>query len=389
MTELSAALHRYGAPAHRLELALDAFASSTGIEVQVMATPTALFIGFEGGTDVRIVRRELGEVDLEKLVQVDEIGNRVARRELTPGAGEQALRDVAEAPARFGPWSVLLGHAMASGGAALVFGGWLREAVAATALGTVTGLLSQALKALPEGHRLFPFLAGLLTTFLLAGARGLVPLATDGVLLAALIVLLPGLTLTVSLTELATGHLLSGTTRLTSAIIVLVQLGFGLAVGGVLGNAVFGPTAPAAATLVPWWAVLVSLGVTAAAFTVLLKARPRDLGWIVVACVVAVASARLGTAHLGSALGGGLGALALTLYSNAVARWRYRPATVTLVPGILLLVPGSIGFRAVSALLREDVVGGVETAFTTLLAGTALAIGLILGNALLSPRRAL
>ena len=34
-------------------------------------------------------------------------------------------------------------------------------------------------------------------------------------------------------------------------------------------------------------------------------------------------------------------------------RWRHRPAAVVLVPGILLLVPGSIGFRSLTALMEQ------------------------------------
>jgi uncharacterized membrane protein YjjB (DUF3815 family) len=59
---------------------------------------------------------------------------------------------------------------------------------------------------------------------------------------------------------------------------------------------------------------------------------------------------------------------------------------VTLVPGILLLVPGSVGFASFQALLERDVVSGVETAFRMLLTAIALAGGLLAANTLVDGR---
>ena len=48
------------------------------------------------------------------------------------------------------------------------------------------------------------------------------------------------------------------------------------------------------------------------------------------------------------------GALVVGVASNALARWSRRPATVISVPGILVLVPGSLAFRGITALLESD-----------------------------------
>jgi len=51
------------------------------------------------------------------------------------------------------------------------------------------------------------------------------------VVIASLIVLLPGLALTLSLNELGTGHLVSGTARFAGAIMTFMKIGIGAAVG--------------------------------------------------------------------------------------------------------------------------------------------------------------
>jgi uncharacterized membrane protein YjjB (DUF3815 family) len=98
---------------------------------------------------------------------------------------------------------------------------------------------------------------------------------------------------------------------------------------------------------------------------------------------------RLGARLLGPELGAFAGALLLGLASNAFARALDRPAAVPLVPGLILLVPGSIGLRSVFSLLENDIVSGVEAAFKMVLVSTALVAGLLFANIALPPRRAL
>jgi len=60
-----------------------------------------------------------------------------------------------------------------------------------------------------------------------------------------------------------------------------------------------------------------------------------------------------------------------------------------IVPSIILLVPGSIGYHSLSNLLAHDVTTGIGNAFEALLVGSALVAGLLLANVLLPPRNAL
>ena len=73
--------------------------------------------------------------------------------------------------------------------------------------------------------------------------------------------------------------------------------------------------------------------------------------------------------------------------SAAFERWRHRPAPVVLVPGILLLVPGSIGYRSLSSLLERDTIAGIDTAFTMVLTAVSLVAGLLLAGVLVPPPR--
>ena len=50
------------------------------------------------------------------------------------------------------------------------------------------------------------------------------------------------------------------------------------------------------------------------------------------------------------------------------------------VPGILLLVPGSVGFRSLTSLLERQAVTGIETAFSMILTAMALVAGLLMAG---------
>jgi uncharacterized membrane protein YjjB (DUF3815 family) len=57
-----------------------------------------------------------------------------------------------------------------------------------------------------------------------------------------------------------------------------------------------------------------------------------------------------------------------------------------LVPGIILLVPGSIGFKTVTFLMNQQTMNGLESAISTLIIAVALTCGLLFSNMLFKHR---
>ena len=93
--------------------------------------------------------------------------------------------------------------------------------------------------------------------------------------------------------------------------------------------------------------------------------------------------------HLPSHISAFLSAFAVSMLANGLARRTSRPAQLFQLPGMMLLVPGSFGFLSFSDFLRGDVVHGVSRAFSMMLVGVALVIGLLLANAVLPARKLL
>jgi uncharacterized membrane protein YjjB (DUF3815 family) len=110
---------------------------------------------------------------------------------------------------------------------------------------------------------------------------------------------------------------------------------------------------------------------------------------ILAAGALALLDGRLGAGLLGPQLGALLAALLVGAGSNVVARFTDRPAAVTQLPGLMLLVPGSIGFRGISSFLEADVVSGIGSAFEIALVAIALVTGLLMANVLVPANRVL
>jgi uncharacterized membrane protein YjjB (DUF3815 family) len=88
----------------------------------------------------------------------------------------------------------------------------------------------------------------------------------------------------------------------------------------------------------------------------------------------------LGTLAFGPELGVLLGAWLMGTVGHLVARWRNHPSAVGILPGMLLLLPGGLGFQSLSSLLAEDVVSGIQAGFRMLLIALSLVTGLLLSS---------
>jgi uncharacterized membrane protein YjjB (DUF3815 family) len=208
------------------------------------------------------------------------------------------------------------------------------------------------------------------------------------VILAGLIVLIPGLSLTVAMKELATRNLISGSGRLAWAALVFLVIGFGVALGDRLARALATPPPMGIEPIpLPGWTLLLALPLVAASFTVLFRALPKDGIWILAAAAIALVGGKLGGSLLGPELGALLGAVLVGAGSNLFGRIANRPTAIVQLPGLVLLVPGSIGFRSIAALLEGEILFGIEAAFKMTLVAVALVTGLLVANVLVPPRQ--
>ena len=382
------ALHTYGMPAHRLEEAMGLCAEKLGVPGQFFCTPTSIIFAFGRPEEQKgsFLRVEPGEVNLQKLSLLDEVIGGVLGGYVSPAMGSDRVDRIVSLPAPHPPWLRLLAAGLASASGARFFGGAWQEVWVAGVAGVLVGGLAELTPRRPRIARVFEPLAAAMATALVYVAAAFLPISPSVTMLGSLITLFPGLTLTTAMTELAVDHLVAGTARLMGAMVTFLTIGFGVAIGLKVA-AVLTPIGPVLPMEPEEWTLVPALILAPLSFLVLFRAPWRDAVPILVAGAVAFLAARLGGHLLGAELGGALGAFVVGVGSTVHSRLRNRPMAITSVPGLMLLVPGSIGFRSITALLAHDVVGGMQTAFRMILVATSLVAGLLLANLILRPRR--
>lgn len=391
LTELASSLAAYGAPAHRLEDAVSALANQLGVKARFFAMPTAVFATFEdeNGPQTTLIDVKSSDVNLESLVGLDRVLNDVWEARCTVREGIERIRAIRTAPSPYPRALPIACFAVASGSAARFFGGGLADMSAAAAIGLLIGVLCDWSSRRREYARVLEFAAGMMAslTGMLLGAAfaGINPQTAS---LAGVIFLLPGLTLTMAVTELSTRNWVAGSSRLVGAMTILVMIGFGVAMGQRVGDMI-GLEAVGGSVPLPEWTMWASLVILPPALVVLFRAMWRDLWIMACAAVVAFLGARLGSQMLGAQLGVCIGALLVGVLSNGYARLLNRPAVVASAPGILLLVPGALGFRSMAAFSSQDAMEGITLAVDMLLVAAGLVTGLLLANVALPPRKAL
>lgn len=396
VVELASRLHAYGTTAQRLEGAITSVASKLGLHCEPWSNPTGLILTFReygqrpGVQDItRVIRLSPGENDLYRLSEADRIADAVLAGTVGLEEGFAALRALDRPPTPRARALQVLAYGLAAGAVA----GLLRlpwgEIALAGLNGVLIGLLVQVAEHRPRLKEALEAIAATLAAgvVLLAGAL-LMPVNQNTLIIASLIVLLPGLALTNAVNELSSQHLVSGTARFAGAATTVLKLAVGTVVAVyVVRLAGLEPQVRAWRPQPDWveWSALV---LAAFAFALLFRAHRRDMPVVMLAAVSGYLIARFGGELWGHQAGVFLAALVVTAAGNAFARWGQRPGAIVRLPGIIMLVPGSTSLRGLLTLLQQQDVGaGQDAMLAALNILAALIAGLLFGNLLLPARR--
>lgn len=390
IVKIAKGLHAYGISTHRLERAVNRLIECLGLEGQFFALPTSIFFSFGEAHRSRtiLMRVEPGEVNVGKLADLYELTNRIADGEVSAEDGLERVDEIRDAAPNYGKGLICLAYGVVSATSCSFLGGGWREIVVAGTIGIIVGLFGILCGLSERAGRIFvPVGAALASALAVVAANRIVPTTLYITTLAGLIVLLPGLTLTTAMSELANRQLMAGTARLISALLLFFVIVFGVAFGAQIDRVL--PNVIGVARPVPlgWWSPWAALMVAPFAFAVLFNARKRDIGWVMLGCVVSFIGSRLGAAWLGWEFSPFLGAMCGCAMGNLIARWTPLPATVVISPAIMMLVPGSVGYGSVLKLLQNDVVSGVETGVRMAFVAVSIVTGLLMANVLVPTRK--
>lgn len=397
VVELARRLHEYGTAAPRLEDVINLVSARLGLSCNVLSTPTSIVMSFSDLTSdedlaeiTQVVRIDPGSVDLKRLCQVDEIADQVIDGRLDLAAGRRKLREFRLSERSANGATAVAAYAISAAAiAAVLHVGWIGVATAAL-IGALIGVVYIVSLKRPNVANASEAISALVATFIATLVAAYVaPIAVRSVIIASLIVLMPGMTLTTAVRELSSQHLISGTARTMGAVATLLKLAFGALAASQLCALVGIVPSSEAEAAVPAWTEWVAVFAAGFAFSALFRAPRRYVPVVVASVVLGYVCAQVGTAKVAPAFGVFLGSLVVGAASNVFARVAQRPGALVREPGIILLVPGSVGFRTLSFVFERDVLLGLDTAITLVTLLVSIVAGLLFGDLLVPPRRKL
>lgn len=391
--ELGTSLHAYGTPAHRLENLLEEITVALGIEGIFLVTPTAMhFLFREKNSDeeyTHIERVQPNLLDLNRLARTHELVDAVLAKQLDLTQARAQLEQIKIMSEPYPRWLTLLAWGVLSASFALVCGAQWQEVLGACLAGCFAYLLAFLAERSKRLEEMLEPLTALLIAFLVSAAAALgAKLNVPIVILAGIIAYIPGLVMTIGLRELAARHVLSGTVRIMDAGMMVFKLYFGAMFGLALAALWWTiPQIPLQPATVTIWSYLAVLGLSLS-LLIIFKISWRDAPWGLLAGTIAYLSASLGAQVFESSLAGLIGAFVVGIYANAYSVMKNRPTSIVLLPGIVLLVPGSKMYIGLNNFVTgESILANTMNSAQVLLAFMAIVAGLMFANMILPPKR--
>ena len=391
--KMGRALHINGVTAQGLEQALTNISEKLGLSSEFFATPTVLMASFDTTEGVKqsILRVNPAGADVGKMEALDRLGDDIIAGNINVDAALEKLTKINNYPRLYPACVEIAAYAIAGAATSVLIGGGLKELLVSLVCGALVGMVCEISLHFKKLANSYEFLAALLIS-LFQGILYffLTEFSIEIVTVASLIVLLPGMSLTLSMTELATNNLNAGTSRLMHAILTFFKLGFGFAFGislmQLLTKIEFSQVLPSA---LPSYSIYIAMFVITLAFNILFRGRLTKYYWMLLASSVSFFSSQLSAVFIGPDLASFVAGFLVGILANAYARLIKKPAAVILMPGVIMLVPGAVGFRGLNFLVQKNALEGVNTTFEMFMVAIAIVSGLLVANILLQPKRSL
>ncbi|CAO3623061.1 unnamed protein product [Cunninghamella echinulata] len=394
--KLGKMLVRTGAPSHRIERALEKTSKRLEINGGYFVLPGLMMVNFvddETHTSETHLIKCSRSLDIAKLEVVNEIAHAIARGKMEIAEASERLDVIKNSPPTWDVKWTLFGYVISSAFVAPLFfnGSWVDCYVSAI-FGLGVGIATFISERVLMFGNVFEMAVPIVVSIITLALHNYV--CYSAVALSAVVVALPGYSITSAVMELAAKNLCSGAIHLIHAIMYVLFLGFGMS----YGNTVWGLTHPGnsddfkdtmqacANPVDPLWYILMlpvaCFGISIC-FGASLKQYPAfTLNAAVGFTVYFFMSKVVGPTSI---ITPSVGAFALGLTGNIYGRITKRLSFVMLMGGIIILVPGSIGVRGAVSLFDGSNNAGGEFAFQIIGIALSITLGLFLSNLCVYP----
>jgi uncharacterized membrane protein YjjP (DUF1212 family) len=393
--QVGLAAHRYGCTATRLESFLAGLSKQFGFSGVFRSTPSEIICALREAPEVpqrvEVLATPAPGMDLDKLARLGELLNELKAGVFTMEEASARVDDIDRLPPPWGKFASMMGYALVGLGLAPLLGGGWPDTLFATLFSMlVYGLVLLSGRLGASATAWLPLSSAFVVGVLATIVKHWVPeINLVLVILSAVAIILPGYTISLGAGEVVSQHVVSGTANLMSGMICLVkQIAGGwlgvVAASSIISGVTTEPATPVDAVWVQLLFPLLLVGLCLA-----FQTSRRDLPWAVLVSGIAYLGVLAGSSMLNANLGNLLGTILAVVVSNLWARKTGRPTSIVLIPAIVMLVSGSIGFRGLASITTGELLLGVQQFFQMFVVAMTLVVGIFIGYTLVRPEPSL
>lgn len=361
------------------------------MKCEVMALPNLIMIklGHSSLGRIDFAVQRLTTLQLDKVSEFVELLDKVRKKNIPLADATRQMDQILAKKPRFSSVLVIFGYFLSCVGLTMLFRPELRSLMIAGAAGILVGFITLLSRWRPRFDLLLPVFAAILVSALIFNLTRLGFIyGPANLLITPLITFLPGALLTTGMIELASMHIISGSSRLIYGAAVLLLLFIGIAIGlnlsGLSSHLVYAYEA----VVFPWWAPILGTFLFGIGTFIRLSGSNRDLFWMLLVLYIAMIGQSFGEQYVNSYVGAFIGAMLMALSSELIARSpRRTSALVSQMLAFWFLVPGARGLLSVTNILSEDLQSAAIGLGEMVVLIVSISLGVLLGTLIISPNK--
>ncbi len=390
LIELGKALIAAGISVTAVQCILEDITEAYNVKAEIIVFPTVLLIklGNEESAPLTAANQLPGSLPLHQVSELYELIYQAEKAGISPVEGKKRVKEILSQKHRFGQAGIFIGYILFAIGLGMLLQPTPQQLIASGGAGAIVGLLLILGKNSPRLGLILPVVAALLVSiFIFWGIKTGLIVGSIAVLIPALAYFLPGATFTTGMFELASGNIISGSSRVIYGVAVLFLLLFGV----LIGMQIIGLPQEEVISTVPFnifqgWISFFGVLVFAVGMYFFMSIRDRDLPWILLVLYIAFFGQQFGNYLIGGFSGAFFGSLLMTISGTLIGRSPIRtPSFVSILPAFWVLVPGSIGFISIASLVGQNYFSAVNNLTAVVMTVVAISLGLLVGAAIVEP----
>lgn len=390
LTELSRALTTAGIAVMSIESILKKICQAYGFKAEeVISLPTFLIIKIadDDSKALEVTLQKPGVLPLDQVSRLYELINQAVNAEITPEQGIRRINEIINVKRQHNYIKNILGYALFSTGLGMLFLPTFKGLFFCGALGAIAGLILAYSEDKTKLTLVLPVLTAFTvsTVFFLGVKQGIIN-GSLTIMVPALAYFIPGAVLSTGMFELAANNLVSGAARLVQGVVILLLLLFGVIVGlqvaGLPEDYIIANTA----TPLYWWAPYIGVLIFALGMYLLMCIRNKDMLGVLIVLFTTFLGQQAGNYLLGGLFGAFIGSVIMTMIGTFLERSKLRtPYYVSIIPAFWILVPGSLGFISLAALVGQNYSSSIASLIQVVLTFVAISTGLLIGAVIADP----